>query len=48
MAQLCSIHAHYYTNQNMCERACQNLGFAWSKIEHTANHKDFHFILARD
>ncbi len=50
MAQRRSIHAHYFTNHNMrklLDYACANLGYAWFKIEHTTNHKDFHFILAR-
>lgn len=51
MAQRRSIHAHYFTNQSMrclLEHACAQLGYAWFKIEHTTNHKDFHFMLARD
>lgn len=50
MAQRRSIHVHYFTNRNMTElleMACERFGFAWYQIEHTANHKDFHFILAK-
>ncbi|MEP5764921.1 MAG: methyltransferase domain-containing protein [Halieaceae bacterium] len=50
MKQNRSIHAHYYTNRNMSqllEKACERLGYSWFKIEHTANHKDFHFILSK-
>ncbi len=49
MAQNRSIHVHYYTNRNMSlllTRACEQLGYSWFKIEHTMNHKDFHFILS--
>jgi SAM-dependent methyltransferase len=50
MAQRRSIHAHYFTNQSMqvlLSHARDKLGYAWFKIEHTPNHKDFHFMLAR-
>jgi SAM-dependent methyltransferase len=43
-----SIHAHYYDNIN-CETllrfAVEQLGYADYVIEHTPNHKDFHFVL---
>ena len=50
MDQRRSIHAHYYTNTTMAkllEYACKHLGYSWFRIEHTANHKDFHFMLSR-
>lgn len=43
-----STHVHYYDNVN-CEAllsyAVDKLGFANFVIEHTPNHKDFHFVL---
>lgn len=43
-----SVHAHYYDNLNcqlMLDYAVQHLGYADFLIEHTPNHKDFHFVL---
>jgi predicted SAM-dependent methyltransferase len=43
-----SIHVHYYDNINcqlILDHAVQALGYADYMIEHTPNHKDFHFIL---
>ena len=43
-----SIHVHYYDNincQQLLELAIQELGYSDYVIEHTPNHKDFHFIL---
>ena len=43
-----SIHAHYYDNINcqiLLDFAVKNLGYAGYLIEHTPNHKDFHFVL---
>lgn len=43
-----SIHAHYYDNINchvLLEHAVTTLGYSDYLIEHTPNHKDFHFIL---
>jgi len=43
-----SIHVHYYDNRNcqmLLDYAVSNLGYADYVIEHTPNHKDFHFIL---
>jgi SAM-dependent methyltransferase len=43
-----SIHAHYYDNINcqiLLDFAVKNLGYANYFIEHTPNHKDFHFVL---
>jgi SAM-dependent methyltransferase len=48
MARRESIHVHYYDNINaqiLLEHAVNFLGFADYLIEHTPNHKDFHFIL---
>ena len=43
-----SIHVHYYDNincQQLLDLAVRELGYADYVIEHTPNHKDFHFIL---
>lgn len=43
-----SIHAHYYDNGNcqaMLDFAVRELGYSDYIIEHTPNHKDFHFVL---
>lgn len=43
-----SIHAHYYDNINcqiLLDFAVKHLGYADYFIEHTPNHKDFHFVL---
>jgi hypothetical protein len=43
-----SIHVHYYDNINardLLDFAVRELGYADFMIEHTPNHKDFHFIL---
>jgi hypothetical protein len=43
-----SIHVHYYDNINcqiLLQFAVQNLGYGDYIIEHTPNHKDFHFVL---
>ena len=43
-----SIHAHYYDNLNcqaLLQYAVEHLGYADYVIEHTPNHKDFHFVL---
>lgn len=43
-----SIHAHYYDNincQTMLDLAVNRLGYDGYVIEHTPNHKDFHFVL---
>lgn len=43
-----SIHVHYYDNincQQLLDLAVKELGYADYVIEHTPNHKDFHFIL---
>ena len=43
-----SIHAHYYDNlncQSLLQYAVEHLGYANFVIEHTPNHKDFHFVL---
>lgn len=48
MARHESIHVHYYDNINcqvLLDYAVHALGFADYLIEHTPNHKDFHFIL---
>ena len=48
MEQERSIHAHYYDNINcrdLLEYAVRELGYADFVIEHTPNHKDFHFVL---
>ena len=45
-----SIHAHYYDNINcrdLLDYAVRHLGFADYAIEHTPNHKDFHFVLQK-
>ncbi len=43
-----SIHVHYYDNincQELLDLAVRELGYSDYVIEHTPNHKDFHFIL---
>jgi predicted SAM-dependent methyltransferase len=43
-----SIHVHYYDNINcqvLLDHAVTELGYSDYLIEHTPNHKDFHFIL---
>lgn len=43
-----SIHVHFYDNINcqlLLEHAVKELGFEDFVIEHTPNHKDFHFVL---
>ena len=43
-----SIHAHFYDNlncQQLLKFAVDQLGYADFFIEHTPNHKDFHFVL---
>ena len=43
-----SIHVHYYDNINcqlLLDHAVTALGYSDYLIEHTPNHKDFHFIL---
>jgi SAM-dependent methyltransferase len=43
-----SIHAHYYDNincQTLLQLAVDRLGYENYVIEHTPNHKDFHFVL---
>jgi SAM-dependent methyltransferase len=43
-----SIHVHYYDNincQTLLQFAVDRLGYAGYVIEHTPNHKDFHFVL---
>ena len=50
MEQGRSIHAHYYDNINcrdLLEYAVRELGYADYVIEHTPNHKDFHFVLQK-
>ena len=50
MEQERSIHAHYYDNINcrdLLEYAVRQLAFADYLIEHTPNHKDFHFVLQK-
>ena len=49
MARNESIHVHYYDNINcqfLLEHAMTELGYSDYLIEHTPNHKDFHFILS--
>ncbi|WP_264570715.1 MULTISPECIES: class I SAM-dependent methyltransferase [unclassified Sphingobium] len=49
MARMESIHAHYYDNINcqmMLDFAVRQLGYSDYVIEHTPNHKDFHFVLS--
>jgi predicted SAM-dependent methyltransferase len=48
MARMESIHVHYYNNVNcqiLLDFAVRRLGYTSYTIEHTANHKDFHFQL---
>ena len=48
MARMESIHVHYYDNINaqiLLDFAVRNLGYRDYVIEHTPNHKDFHFVL---
>lgn len=43
-----SIHVHYYDNINcqiLLDHACTQLGYSDYVINHTPNHKDFHFVL---
>lgn len=43
-----SIHVHFYDNINcqlLLEHAVRELGYEDFVIEHTPNHKDFHFVL---
>ena len=50
MEQERSVHAHYYDNINcrdLLEYAVRELGYADYVIEHTPNHKDFHFVLQK-
>lgn len=45
------IHVHYYDNINcqiLLEYAVNHLGYSEYRIEHTPNHKDFHFILVNN
>ena len=45
-----SIHVHYYDNincQQLLEHAVRELGYGDYVIQHTPNHKDFHFLLVR-
>lgn len=44
-----SIHVHYYDNincQQLLDIAVNELGYTDYAIQHTPNHKDFHFILS--
>lgn len=46
-----SIHVHFYDNINcqlLLDWAVEHLGYAGYSIEHTPNHKDFHFVLVND
>jgi hypothetical protein len=48
MARSESIHVHYYDNINcqvLLDHAVTALGYSDYLIEHTPNHKDFHFIV---
>jgi len=48
MARHESIHVHYYDNINckvLLDHVVTTLGYSDYLIEHTPNHKDFHFIL---
>lgn len=48
MERMESIHVHYYDNINcqlLLDFAVRELGYADYVIEHTPNHKDFHFVL---
>jgi SAM-dependent methyltransferase len=48
MQRMESIHVHYYDNINcqlLLDYAVRELGYADYAIEHTPNHKDFHFVL---
>jgi predicted SAM-dependent methyltransferase len=48
MERMESIHVHYYDNincQQLLDFAVRELGYADYIIEHTPNHKDFHFVL---
>lgn len=45
-----SIHVHYYDNincQQLLDFAVRELGYVDYVINHTPNHKDFHFLLVR-
>jgi Methyltransferase domain len=45
-----SIHVHYFDNincQQMLDYAVRELGYVDYVINHTPNHKDFHFLLVR-
>nr|WP_246438777.1 methyltransferase domain-containing protein [Novosphingobium piscinae] len=45
-----SIHVHYYDNincQQLLDFAVRELGYGDYVINHTPNHKDFHFVLVR-
>lgn len=42
------VHVHFYTLRNMSEildHACAELGYRGFHIQHSPNHKDFHFML---
>jgi predicted SAM-dependent methyltransferase len=48
MDRMESIHVHYYDNINcqiLLDFAVRELGYSDYVIEHTPNHKDFHFVL---
>lgn len=50
MARGESIHVHYYDNincQQLLDFAVRELGYVDYVINHTPNHKDFHFLLVR-
>ena len=50
MEQRVSIHVHYYDNLNcrdLLDYAVRELGYDDYVIEHTPNHKDFHFVLQK-
>lgn len=45
-----SIHVHYYTKGNttqLCEFACDHLGYSNFAITHSQNHKDFYVVIER-
>lgn len=45
-----SIHAHYYSHDNMAQlldEATRRFGFSGFAIRHTPNHKDFHVVVVR-
>ncbi|MEO6359671.1 MAG: methyltransferase domain-containing protein [Sphingomicrobium sp.] len=45
-----SIHVHYYDNQNcqlLLDYAVKELGYEDYVMQHTPNHKDFHFVIRK-